>query len=80
MACGAALAWAMAATEACCSTWALVRLAASFATSASRIWDSAEDRLVICALARSRAYRRLFSPAPTVPWTLPGSVRRRRGR
>jgi hypothetical protein len=35
------LAWAMAASEACCSTWALVRFAASAATSASRMRDSA---------------------------------------
>ena len=74
MACGDELAWAMAATEACSSTWALLRLAASVATSASRIWDSAEVKLVTCELARSVAYCKAFSPAPTLPWTLPSAV------
>ena len=40
---GAELACAMAAIDACCSTCALVRLAASAATSASRMRDSAAE-------------------------------------
>src|SRR4051794_40353531 len=54
-ACGAELAWAMAAREACCRTWALVRLAASAATSASRMRDSAAEKLEICDCARPTA-------------------------
>ena len=70
-ACGAELACAMAAIEACCNTDALVRLAASVATSASRSWASAEEKFVICELAREIAYPNVFSPAPTLPWTEP---------
>ena len=44
---GAALAWARAATEDCSRICALVRLAASVATSASRIADWAAEKLEI---------------------------------
>jgi hypothetical protein len=54
-ACGSWLACAMAAMEACCNTCALVRLAASAATLASRICDWAEEKLVICDCARLMA-------------------------
>src|SRR5947199_10271396 len=46
-ACGAELACASAATEDCSSTCDLVKLAASAATSASRMRDSAAESLVI---------------------------------
>ena len=68
---GAALAWAMAAIEDCCNTCALLRLAASCATFASRMPDSAAESFVICELARLVAYCRMFSPAPTRDWTSP---------
>ena len=42
------MAWAMAAIVDCCNTWALERFAASAATLASRICDSAAEKLVIC--------------------------------
>lgn len=50
--CGAELACAIAATEACSRTWALERLAASCATLASLMPDSAAEKLVICEFAR----------------------------
>src|ERR1700683_5578912 len=45
--CGAELACAIAATDACSNTCALVRLAASVATSASRMLDSVAEKFVI---------------------------------
>ena len=54
-ACGAALAWARAATEDCSRICALVRLAASVATSASRIDDCAAEKLEICDCASCTA-------------------------
>ena len=54
-ACGAELACAMAAREACCNTCDLVRFDASSAKSASRIRDSVAEKLVICELARLMA-------------------------
>src|SRR5579864_5103099 len=52
---GAALACARAAIEDCSKVCALVRLAAAAATSASRIADCAEEKLVIWELARAVA-------------------------
>ena len=52
---GSWLACAMAAMEACCNTCALVRLAACWATLASRICDWAAEKLVICDCARLMA-------------------------
>lgn len=52
---GEEFACAMAAMEACCRTCALVRLAASAATSASLIWLSAAEKLVTCDWAREMA-------------------------
>ena len=51
----AELACAMAAMDACASIWDLVRLAASAATSVSRMRDSADEKLVISDCDRSMA-------------------------
>ena len=53
--CGAALACDKAASVDCCRTCALVRFAASKATSASRMRDSAAEKPEICDCARSMA-------------------------
>src|SRR5580658_4322497 len=55
MADGAALACARAAMVDCSKVWAWVRLAAAVATSASRMEDSADEKLVIWELARDVA-------------------------
>src|SRR3954470_3010123 len=73
-ACGAEFACAMAAMEACTRTCALVRLAASDATSVSRIRDSAAENPEICDCARLMAYCSLFWPAPILPCTEPRFV------
>src|SRR3954468_24780890 len=64
----------MAAIEACTRTWALVRLAASEATSVSRMRDSAAEKPEICDCARLIAYCSLFWPAPILPCTEPRFV------
>src|ERR1035438_2121358 len=51
----AELACAMAAMDACASIWDLVRLAASAATSVSRMRDSADEKLVTSDCDRSMA-------------------------
>src|SRR5271155_1423901 len=52
---GIAFACARAAIEDCCRVWDWARFAASWATLASRMDDSAEEKLVICELARAVA-------------------------